>query len=122
MSRMRTMSKSEPKGLGIATSYGTATIEVPEITSESHRLSVIAELYALCESPPTEPRWVIDLSNLSVLPVSLASIFVALGNDLRKQGREVRFDGLNPEALTPDIRRTLTQSFPEVFGPSFSEH
>lgn len=98
--------------LNISASGGEVLISVPEIRSEAHRLGLIAELYRLCEDPPSEMNWVIDLSALKIVPPSFVGIFVALGLEAREKGRNVRIVGADRETLPADMREKLAQWFP----------
>ena len=106
--------KTEPSAatLKMTTSYDTVHVELPEITSEYHRLIIVSNLYELCQHPPTESSWVIDLSRLKTIDVSLVSVLAALARELGNKSRDVEFVGIRAEALPLDLRKALIQWLP----------
>ena len=104
--------------LRVTTSCSTVRIEIPEITSERQRLSMVGDLYELCRNPPAESRWVIDLTRLKTVDISLVGVLVALAEEFGNKGRDMTFAGLNAATLPPDLRGKLIQWLPDVGGPS----
>jgi len=92
-------------GLHAELIHGAVKIELPQVGSSRHYLAIMAGLERIFEATPPTAEWVVDVSRLRQLPLSLVSALVLYEEELRKRGRVVRFIGLRQDLL-PDASLT----------------
>ncbi len=107
--------------LKLTMSSDTVRLEIPEVSSEYHRLDVVGDLYELCQYPPAGTHWVIDFSQLRVVGLSFLGVLVALAHELEDEGRAVRFTGLDAGMLPPRLAKKLIRWLPDDSEPSSDE-
>ncbi len=103
----------EDQGLEVSTSGTTIEINVPGISSESHRLRIIAELYALCDIPLDASHWVINLSENDCPSQPILATLLALAQRLQRLGCSLDLPGLDAARLDPRVRAQLSPWLPE---------
>ena len=89
--------------------YGrTVQVTVPAATSGGHLLAVICRLRHLRREVASENDWVVDVSALEDIPLSLLSVLMEMAEEIRSQGRHLAVIGLDahcarkgPVAPTP---------------------
>lgn len=92
-------------GLNAELVHGAVKIELPQVGSSRHYLAIMAGLERIFEATPANAEWVVDVSRLRQLPMSLVSALVLYEEELGKRGKVVRFIGLRKEIL-PDASLT----------------
>lgn len=80
-------------------SADTVKVSVPRATSPHHQLAVIWGLQQIHEHICPNVNWVVDLSAVDQVPLSLLSVLAHLDKDLRSQGRQLVETGVGPSRL-----------------------
>ncbi len=72
-------------------------IKFPHFRSESQFSELIAGLQNIFEDGHNNIDWVVDISSVSEVPLSLYSVFTSFREQLREGGCDFRLIGLSPE-------------------------
>ena len=82
-------------GLSARVHGRTIQVRVPAATSGGHLLAVIWRLEHLRREVSAEHDWVVDVSALEDMPISLLIVLMEMAEEIRSQGRQLAVIGLD---------------------------
>ena len=82
-------------GLSARVHGKTIQVTVPASTSGGQLLAIICRLRHLRREFSTHHDWVVDVSALDDIPISLLSVLMELAEEIRSQGRQLTVIGLD---------------------------
>jgi len=98
----------DPAGFTVRWDNDTATIRIPDVTNSELLRKVIRSLHEVSALSPAHCTWIIEVSELHRLPLSLAGSLSLFQSDA---GRPVHIVGLRPEIVSPAYLNRLSDCF-----------
>lgn len=83
-------------------------IRLPYVSSEEQYPKIFCALQRIYDAGFDNLDWVVDVSALARVPLSLLSVFTSFREELRCNGRRLSLSGISPDAFPP----------PSAFSPS----
>jgi hypothetical protein len=100
---MYAMDEYERSGmLDVSASWGRVLVRIPDIASEKQYLELVSELYGLYQVSLPGSHWVVDVSGMKSITLSLATVLVYLGERLKEQGGLMTCTGLGENTFSGD--------------------
>ncbi len=101
----------EADGIVATAAPDAMRIRLRRATCRDHRDAVIAGLHHIYEQTPDDRGWIVDLSYLGKISISVVGALVAHQEDLRRRDREIKLVGVGPRLLPPMYMERLTEWF-----------
>ncbi|MCP4642976.1 MAG: hypothetical protein GY851_21195 [bacterium] len=100
------------QGLLVSVRPSMIHVTLPDIQSAQHQIALVGALHRTLESAPSDADWVVDVSQVRLLPLSFAGFLLGLGEKLRSKGLGLRLAG---------VREGLFASGADSMAFAFSE-
>lgn len=88
--------------LDVSSSWNRVRVRIPSIANETHCLEIVAELYSLFQLSPPGCDWVVDVSAMKSITLSMATVLTYLGERLTEQGGRMTCTGLHADRFAGD--------------------
>lgn len=98
-------------GLRLTLAPNTLILQIPQTKSHHEEIELLDDLLSIWDTTPQDCGWVVDLSNVSRIPVMILGALVNYQDQMRCPERQFRLHGIRPDLLSAESMERLKQRF-----------